>query len=81
MTEYFRCTFVFHVKNDEEKKRVDALLLSSYLNNPLCEFTDKLNDKARESGLALTFKNGDLETKYITARQGNAAFSKEVADT
>jgi hypothetical protein len=74
LTEYFRCTFVFHVKNDEEKKRIDALALSSYLNDPLVALTDRLNHIAEKNGLALTFKNGDLETAYITARQGENAF-------
>ena len=74
---YFKCTVEFFVRLDEETaEKIDGdvlLLVSGHVANSCNVMVTQLNDASKETS---EYESGEIETKYISARQGNAKFRK-----
>ena len=72
---YYKCTFDCYVSIDEEtamKTRTDALRVSTFVGVHLANCISELNKTNSSS----SFANGEITTKTITARQGEARFKE-----
>ena len=72
---YYKCTFDCYVSIDEEtaqKTNTDALRVSTFVGTHLANCISELNKTSSPS----SFANGEITTKAITARQGEARFKE-----
>ena len=74
---FFKCTFDIFVRLDVETAQNiehDVLLLvSGHVANACCIVVKQLNDTSKETS---EYESGEITTKYISARQGNAKFGR-----